>query len=326
MNQENNLLKLTEAIALLLVTLVIFACKKDEPVVNPVEPETPIASISWKAFPGSIIVSDGTALTLLDSEARMADTLLKTDFKKELVGRAGLSLSPDKTLLFFSHYNQNTFRGSIARYDLALKTWKFEPLSNGQSEILPNTSMNGSLYFLQDSFVVQGARNIYRNQERIHSLNPQTAWPARFTLTADERYLLIPNRIDSEVGIFRLDLESGTFLPFITPPNNSLAIFTSPVYAPDGNKIALIEATTDALNLTLADSDGSNPTVLLSLPGYFLDNNANLDWSPDGQYLVAAVHSSENVPLNDLIVVKISTGEQRLVCKNCVSYAVWKSV
>jgi TolB protein len=102
---------------------------------------------------------------------------------------------------------------------------------------------------------------------------------------------------ESRSDIWIMELESGvrnqmTFGPWLN---------TSPVWSPDGKRIAYRSVRDGIACVYLKPADGSSGEELLFKPG---TDVAPQDWSRDGRYLLCAVTNSENqvdiwaVPVN----------------------------
>jgi dipeptidyl aminopeptidase/acylaminoacyl peptidase len=105
-----------------------------------------------------------------------------------------------------------------------------------------------------------------------------------------------------DTNIWRLDLSSGQAGPVIS----STVVEQYPQYSPDGSKIAFASDRSGALQIWVANSDGSNQVQVTS----FGSRAAAPRWSPDGRSIV---FSGVRGPDRSIYVVDAQGGDPRRV-------------
>jgi Tol biopolymer transport system component len=295
------------AISVLMIILEIRCLQSPTEPILDLEDEASI--VPWSKITGKIAYSrigsqSEGYLFLIDSGTRKLNLVRKGD--REMF--TNLAWSTDGEKIIYSDFNNTRHCWQLYRIN-----------SDGSSKsiIYSSDAHNNYPAYSQDGRLAYWYNGFYH----IHEIWIDgasffgKAWceQTRPAWSPDNKYLVISIWDSTSQGaLYKVSLSDTTSLPLIQGSGNNPEIFHSPIYSPDGSKIAFVKWGPGLSGeIWIMNSDGTNPLRLTS--GH---RDWYLAWSPDGQKIAFERDSK-------IYIMNSDGSDITQVTKNFGSYPIW---
>jgi Tol biopolymer transport system component len=282
---------------------------------SPTEPyldlEDEASMVPWSKIMGKIAYSrigsqsDGY-LFLIDGSTRKVNLVRKGD--REMF--TNLAWSTDGEKIIYSDFDYTRHRWQLYRINSDGGNRSFIYSTDAHNNY-PSCSRDGRVAYWYNGF-----HHIYEIWiDGVSFFGKAGCDQTRPAWSPDNKYLIISFRDSTSQGaLYKVSLNDTTFLPLMQGSGNNQEIFHSPIYSPDGSRIAFIKWGPGLGGLSEIWIINANGTNLLRLTSGYKDLYPA--WSPDGQKIAFT--------RNWKIYIMNSDGSDiTQVTKNFGSYPIW---